>query len=86
MVTRQSAEVENNSVSSIIVLTGELIPLVNAVERLQWYTDKSSLPQEPPHEVPETQPADSWPEQGAISFNKIVMSYRKGLPSVLKGM
>jgi ABC-type multidrug transport system fused ATPase/permease subunit len=82
MVTRQTAEVENNSESWR--LTG--LTSVNAVERVLWYADKSSLPQEPAHEIAATRPADAWPQQGAISFDKVVMSYRPGLPAVLKGM
>ncbi|WVF66753.1 hypothetical protein IAT40_001495 [Kwoniella sp. CBS 6097] len=71
MVTRQSAEVENN---------------MNAVERVLWYSDSTSLPQEAAHEVPTTKPAESWPSRGAIKFEDAVMSYREGLPPVLKGL
>ena len=59
---------------------------VNAVERVLWYADSETLPQEAAHEIPSTTPVKTWPAQGAISMNKIVMSYRKGLPAVLKGM
>ncbi|KAK4689734.1 hypothetical protein P7C73_g391, partial [Tremellales sp. Uapishka_1] len=59
MVTRQTAEVENNN---------------------------ATLPQEPEHEIAATQPVESWPENGSISMNRVVMSYRKGLPPVLKGI
>nr|XP_018264326.1 uncharacterized protein I303_02491 [Kwoniella dejecticola CBS 10117]OBR86484.1 hypothetical protein I303_02491 [Kwoniella dejecticola CBS 10117] len=71
MVTRQSAEVENN---------------MNAVERVLWYADAKSLPQEPAHVIPSTQPEESWPREGAIEFKDVVMSYRPGLPPVLKGL
>ncbi|OCF34538.1 hypothetical protein I316_03579 [Kwoniella heveanensis BCC8398] len=71
MVTRQSAEVENN---------------MNAVERVLWYSDSTSLPQEAAHEVPSTMPAGPWPSTGAIRFEDVVMSYREGLPPVLKGL
>ncbi|WVQ83494.1 hypothetical protein IAT38_005635 [Cryptococcus sp. DSM 104549] len=71
MVTRQSAEVENN---------------MNAVERVLWYSDAKSLPQEPAHYVPATQPKETWPGSGKISLENVVMSYRPGLPSVLKGL
>ncbi|EIW69200.1 hypothetical protein TREMEDRAFT_44369 [Tremella mesenterica DSM 1558] len=70
-VVRQSAEVENH---------------MNAVERVLFYSEPTSLPQEPPHLIPATQPADSWPEHGAIDFEDVVMSYRPGLPAVLKGI
>nr|XP_019004389.1 uncharacterized protein I203_02506 [Kwoniella mangroviensis CBS 8507]OCF67850.1 hypothetical protein I203_02506 [Kwoniella mangroviensis CBS 8507] len=71
MVTRQSAEVENN---------------MNAVERVLWYADTTSVPQEAAHGIHETTPADSWPQEGAIDFENVVMSYRPGLPPVLKGL
>jgi ABC-type multidrug transport system fused ATPase/permease subunit len=70
MMTRQSAEVEN---------------CMNAVERLLYYSD-GSLPQEKPYEIPETEPQAPWPSEGSISLNKVVMSYRQGLPPVLKGI
>ena len=71
MVTRQSAELENN---------------MNAVERVLWYADIASLPQEPAHELPETDPPANWPSEGAIAFKDVLMSYRPGLDPVLKGV
>jgi ATP-binding cassette subfamily C (CFTR/MRP) protein 1 len=59
---------------------------VNAVERVLWYTDPNSVPQEAAHEIPESDPPKTWPSTGAISMEKIVMSYRPGLPAVLKGI
>jgi ATP-binding cassette subfamily C (CFTR/MRP) protein 1 len=59
---------------------------VNAVERVLWYADVASLPQEADHEIGETAPAQTWPDKGAIKFDNVVMSYRQGLPSVLKGI
>lgn len=59
---------------------------VNAVERVLWYSDTSTLPQEAPHELPATRPVDTWPGQGVVKFDNVVMSYRNGLPAVLKGM
>jgi len=56
------------------------------VERVLWYADIKSLPQEPEHEIPEAAPPASWPQEGAITFDKVVMSYRQGLPAVLKGI
>lgn len=69
MVTRQSAEVENN---------------MNAVERIQHYAGRV-IPQEAAYEVAD-EPPPEWPAHGAIAFEDVVMSYRKGLPPVLKGM
>jgi ATP-binding cassette subfamily C (CFTR/MRP) protein 1 len=59
---------------------------VNAVERVLWYTDPNSVPQEAAHEIPASDPPKNWPSTGAISMEKIVMSYRPGLPAVLKGI
>lgn len=59
---------------------------VNAVERVLWYADKQTLPQEPPHQDHASKPALSWPQRGRIVFEDVVLSYRPGLPTVLKGM
>ncbi len=69
MVTRQSAEVENN---------------MNAVERIQHYAGRG-IPQEAAYVLPD-EPGPEWPAHGAIEFEDVVMSYRKGLPPVLKGI
>ncbi|KIW17671.1 hypothetical protein PV08_04866 [Exophiala spinifera] len=55
---------------------------MNATERLHHYG--SELDQEAPlklRDVPK-----SWPDAGAISFSKVEMRYRPGLPLVLKGL
>ena len=59
---------------------------VNAVERVSWYADKTTLPQEKPHTITSTQPSPAWPEQGRICFENVSMAYRLGLPPVLKDM
>lgn len=71
MVTRQTAEVENN---------------MNAVERILYYSNKDTLPQEKAHVIEDTDPGSSWPASGAINFNDVKMCYRPGLPLVLKGI
>ncbi|KAH8112628.1 ABC protein [Phellopilus nigrolimitatus] len=71
MLTRQYAEVEN---------------YMNSVERVVHYSRGDLIPQEPPHEVESKRPDSSWPQKGAITFEKISMSYRPGLPTVLKGL
>lgn len=68
----------------IVLLT--CILTVNAVERVLWYADANSLPQEAAHIVLASQPTDSWPKDGSISFKNVVMAYRSGLSPVLKGM
>lgn len=57
---------------------------MNSVERLLHYANE--LEREAPAIIEESRPEKSWPEHGAIQMNKIVMSYRKGLPPVLKGL
>ncbi len=57
---------------------------MNSAERLLEYANE--LEQEAPHVIPETQPPASWPSQGKIEFKNVVMSYREGLPPVLKNL
>ena len=59
---------------------------MNSVERVVSYSLGESIPQEAPHEVPDEKPDQSWPQEGAIEFDRIQMSYRPGLPNVLKGL
>ncbi|KAH7335823.1 ABC protein [Rhizoctonia solani] len=71
MMTRQSAEVEN---------------YMNSVERLLQYTTSGDIPQEKPYVLIDSAPPKSWPTHGAIEFRDLVMSYRPGLPPVLRGV
>lgn len=50
------------------------------------YSQGDLIPQEAPHEIADTKPGVTWPEHGSIEFNNITMSYRPGLPKVLKGI
>jgi ABC-type multidrug transport system fused ATPase/permease subunit len=55
---------------------------MNATERIHYYG--TQLEEEAPlkgREVP-----DNWPQTGAITFNKVEMRYRAGLPLVLQGL
>jgi hypothetical protein len=54
------------------------------VERILFYSD-GTLPQEAAYEK-DTDPDEHWPSEGAISMDKLVMSYRPGQPIVLKGV
>ncbi|KAL5639233.1 hypothetical protein ACGC1H_006665 [Rhizoctonia solani] len=69
-MVRQSAEVEND---------------MNGVERILFYAQ--SVEQEAPYETPDPkkEPPASWPESGAVEMQDVVMSYRPGLPAVLRG-
>lgn len=53
-------------------------------QRIIHYAD--SLEQEAPQEIPEAHLPDTWPDQGSIEMRDVVMSYRPGLPTVLKGI
>ncbi|KAF5342618.1 hypothetical protein D9611_001580 [Ephemerocybe angulata] len=64
--------------------TAEVENNMNAVERMDHYANH--IEQEAPHEIPETKPPPSWPEQGRVELSDIVLSYRPGLPPVLKGL
>lgn len=57
---------------------------MNSAERVLHYSGQ--LEQEAPHEVNATKPPLSWPASGSVHFDQVVMSYRPGLPSVLKGL
>ena len=50
------------------------------------YSRGDLIPQEPPHEIPDKKPEQSWPQDGAIKFEEATMSYRPGLPNVIKGI
>ncbi|KAL4252214.1 ATP-binding cassette transporter C [Abortiporus biennis] len=54
----------------------------NAAERVLYYTE---LPSEGDKTTP-NDPPPSWPENGVIQFNNVELSYRPGLPLVLKGV
>ncbi|EUC58392.1 ABC transporter protein YOR1 [Rhizoctonia solani AG-3 Rhs1AP] len=71
MMTRQSAEVEN---------------YMNSVERVLQYTSSGDIPQEKPYVLIDKAPRNTWPSHGAIEFRDLVMSYRSGLPPVLRGV
>ncbi|KAG1770993.1 ABC protein [Suillus occidentalis] len=71
LVTRQTADVEN---------------YMNAVERLVQYVAGDTIPQEAPYEIEERKPPAQWPEHGAVEFDDVKMSYRAGLPNVLRGI
>lgn len=57
---------------------------LNSVERLLYYG--KSLEQEAPAVIESNKPESNWPENGSIELDRVVMSYRRGLPAVLKGM
>lgn len=56
---------------------------MNSVERLQEFL---SVDQEPPAEVPETKPRESWPENGVIDFDDVSLRYAPHLPRVIRNV
>ncbi|EGN99138.1 hypothetical protein SERLA73DRAFT_168655 [Serpula lacrymans var. lacrymans S7.3] len=71
LVTRQTAKVEN---------------YMNSVERVVHYSRGDIIDQEAPHVIEDNKPPPEWPMCGTIEFKEIQMSYRPGLPNVLKGI
>jgi ATP-binding cassette subfamily C (CFTR/MRP) protein 1 len=59
---------------------------MNAVERITQYTHGNNIEQEAPHEPTNYPLPKAWPKQGTLELNNVVMTYRKGLPPVLKGI
>ena len=57
---------------------------MNAVERIVHYA--TAVEQEAPYEMPANKPAVSWPAEGRVKFDHVVMKYRPELPPVLRGM
>jgi ABC-type multidrug transport system fused ATPase/permease subunit len=56
----------------------------NSVERLNYYA--FDVIQEAPYEIPENDPAETWPQNGEIIFKDVSMKYRPELPYVLKNI
>lgn len=76
------------STNELIRISAELVNMfamieqsMNAVERILVY---SELP--PEHTESPITPPPSWPDKGEIQFKNVQMSYREGLPLVLKDL
>lgn len=57
---------------------------MNSVERIEYYA--KDIEQEAPHRDPGNKPEASWPKEGRVQLRDVVLSYRPGLPAVLKGL
>jgi ABC-type multidrug transport system fused ATPase/permease subunit len=57
---------------------------MNSVERIVYYSQ--DIEQEEPSEIPGQKPPPSWPAEGRLEFRDVTLSYRPGLPAVLKGI
>lgn len=72
----------SSMVSMMVVVFTQVEQDMNSAERILEYVH--DLPQEGHYIVSETAPAPSWPEKGEIRFENASLSYRPGLPLVLK--
>lgn len=70
-------------ISFLMKLKAEYRARLNSIERVIEYSD---LPQEAPHHIKETKPAEDWPQIGCIEMNKVTFRYRPELPIVLKSV
>jgi len=68
--------------SQMVALFAQNEQNMNSVERILTYAE---LPAEGAATTPEDPPS-SWPERGEIYFKNVELSYREGLPLVLKGV
>lgn len=57
---------------------------MNAVERVHHYA--AVIKTEAPLDIWDKKPRTSWPENGNLDFNEVVLRYRDGLPAVLKNL
>ncbi|GME70449.1 unnamed protein product [Ambrosiozyma monospora] len=55
---------------------------MNSMERVKEYIDNPAL--EAPAEIPENEPAASWPEHGAIEVSNLAIRYSPNLPRVIE--
>ncbi|KAI8803966.1 P-loop containing nucleoside triphosphate hydrolase protein [Cladochytrium replicatum] len=62
---------------AIVNFYGQLEMNMNAVERIQEYTE---LEQEPPAIIPEARPPTNWPNQGRIVVENLSVKYAKDAP------
>ncbi|KAF9484351.1 ABC transporter [Pholiota conissans] len=57
---------------------------MNSVERILYYAQ--DVEQEAPHEIPDKKPPSSWPAEGRMELQNVVLNYRPELPAVLKSI
>jgi ABC-type bacteriocin/lantibiotic exporter with double-glycine peptidase domain len=68
----------------LIRQTAEVENNMNSVERIVYYGQE--IEQEPANESQEVKPQAPWPAGGRVELRNIFLSYRPGLPAVLKGI
>ena len=62
-------------------MTSDVETNIVAVERIKEYGETD---QEAPWDIPNKQPAITWPENGTVEFRNYAVRYRSGLDLVLK--
>ncbi|CUM67320.1 uncharacterized protein PRCAT00005013001 [Priceomyces carsonii] len=72
----------SNQLNTLMRAITQLENQMNSVERLNEYA--MELIQENPYKIAPNEPRTDWPENGAIEFSNVSMTYRTGLPMVLK--
>ena len=68
----------------LVRMAAEVENDMNAVERILHYSHQ--IEQEAPHQLPDHEPPPEWPSSGQITLDNIVLTYRPGLPAVLKNL
>ena len=59
--------------------------LITTLKSIDLFFIKN-LTSEAPLIIKDSRPPKDWPQEGAISYKRVRMRYRNGLPLVLKGM
>jgi ATP-binding cassette subfamily C (CFTR/MRP) protein 1 len=67
----------------LVRMTSEVETNAVAVERIKEYGETS---QEAEWEIPERKPVPSWPDKGAITFERYQTRYREGLDPVMRNV
>ncbi|KAJ7271635.1 multidrug resistance-associated ABC transporter [Mycena rebaudengoi] len=75
----------NTLTNDLLLLVREFVSLEQSMVGMERIKEYSDLPQEPPEFI-EPGPPDSWPEQGAIRCENLVIRYASELPNVLHNL
>lgn len=67
----------------LVRMTADVETNIVAVERIKEYGETQ---QEAPWDIPSKDPAQTWPDNGAVEFRNYAVRYRPGLDLVLKGI
>jgi len=56
------------------------------MDPVSHYSRGDAISLEAPHELRDSKVSPDWPSEGKIKFTDVRLSYRPGLPDVLKGI